>query len=184
MLCFQGCLFHTLLRIIVHPSTLASLSAFPLQLEQLYAAFPETHVNWAPDSWEGIPSETFTAVGQVCHIRDIEIEGYHVRLRRLLAEDHPSLVSIDSYQVAIERQYPDAPIGEVFAAFRNARAATVAMLASLTDSQWHRSGVFEGYGPVTVEGLVHFLCSHDHQHLAGLHWLLGQIVSQANHVAE
>ena len=161
----------------MHARSLASLSAFPDQLEQLYACFPDTHANWAPASWEGIPSETFTAVEQVCHIRDIEIEGYHVRLRRLLAEDHPSLVSIDSYQVAKERRYPDAPAAQVFAAFRGARAETVRMLEALDDSQWSRGGVFEGYGPVTVKGLVHFLCSHDQQHLAGMHWLLGQIAS-------
>ena len=28
--------------------------------------------------------------------------------------------------------------------------------------------VFEGYGPVTLAALVHYLCSHDQQHLAGL----------------
>ena len=162
----------------MHALSLASLGAFPDQLEQLYACFPGTHVHWAPASWEGIPSETFTAVEQICHIRDIEIEGYHVRLRRLLAEDNPSLESIDSYQVAKERRYPDAATAQVFAAFRSARAETVRMLAALDASQWSRSGVFEGYGPVTVKGLVHFLCSHDQQHLAGLHWLLGQIESE------
>ena len=162
----------------VYALSLASLGAFPGQLEQLYACIPDTHANWAPASWEGIPSETFTAVEQICHIRDIELDGYHVRLRRLLAEDNPSLESIDSYQVAKERGYPDAATTEIFAAFRSARAETVRMLEALADSQWSRSGVFEGYGPVTVKGLVHFLCSHDQQHLAGLHWLLGQIESQ------
>lgn len=158
-------------------SPFASLSSFPLQLEQLYACFPETYTNWAPPSWEGIPSETFTAVEQICHIRDIEIDGYHVRLRRLLAEDAPILVSIDSYLVAQERGYPDASAAEIFAAFRQARQTTVGMLESLSENQWQRAGVFEGYGPVTVRGLAHYLCSHDQQHLAGLHWLLGQISS-------
>jgi hypothetical protein len=162
----------------MHARSLASLSAFPDQLERLYACVPDTHANWRPASWEGIPSETFTAVEQICHIRDIEIEGYHVRLRRLLAEDNPSLVSIDSYQVAKERRYPDAATAEIFGAFRRARTDTVRLLEALDDSQWSRRGVFEGYGPVTVKGLVHFLCSHDQQHLAGLHWLLGQIESQ------
>lgn len=162
---------------MVHISTLCALRSFPDQLEALYAAFPATHADWAPPSWDGIPSETFTAIGQLCHIRDIEIDGYHVRLRRLLDEDQPGLVSIDSYQVARERRYPDAPAGELFAAFRQARALTVDLLESLSDSQWRRSGVFEGYGPVTVAGLAHYLCSHDQQHLAGLHWLLGQIAS-------
>jgi len=157
--------------------TLSALSSFPDQLETLYAAFAPAQADWAPPSWEGIPSETFTAIGQLCHIRDIEIDGYHVRLRRLLDEDQPSLVSIDSYQVARERRYPDAAAGEILAAFRQARAVTVGLLASLSDSQWRRGGVFEGYGPVTVAGLAHYLCSHDQQHLAGLHWLLGKIAS-------
>ena len=37
---------------------------------------------------------------------------------------------------------------------------------------------FEGYGPLTLRALVHYLCSHDQQHLAGLQWLLGKIESQ------
>ncbi len=148
-------------------SPFASLSAFPTQLEQLYASFPETHTNWAPASWDGIPSETFTAVEQICHIRDIEIDGYHLRLRRLLAEEEPILVSIDSYQLAQERAYPDAAAADILAAFRQARRVTVGMLESLTESQWRRRGVFEGYGPVAVRGLAHYLCSHDQQHLAG-----------------
>jgi hypothetical protein len=35
--------------------------------------------------------------------------------------------------------------------------------------------MFEGYGRVTLRGLVHYLCSHDQQHLSGLQWLLGKI---------
>ncbi len=162
---------------MAHASTFSSLGRFPQQLEQLYAAFPDGYTHWAPPSWEGIPSETFTAIEQICHIRDIEVDGYHVRLRRLLDEDEPSLVSIDSYQVARERKYPDASVGAILLAFREARTVTVDLLESLTESQWRRNGVFEGYGPVTVEALAHYLCSHDQQHLAGLHWLLGKIAS-------
>jgi hypothetical protein len=35
--------------------------------------------------------------------------------------------------------------------------------------------VFEGYGPLTMRSLIHYLCSHDQQHLAGLQWLAGKI---------
>lgn len=154
-------------------SILSALRSFPDQLEQLYATVAAPCAHWTPPSWEGIPSETFTAIEQVCHIRDIEIDGYHLRFRRLLTETAPVLVSIDSYAVARERAYPDAPVAQVFADFRAARAETVRLLASLTDAQWQRRGEFEGYGPVTVRGLAHYLCSHDQQHLAGLHWLMG-----------
>ena len=56
-----------------------------------------------------------------------------------------------------------------------ARAGTIAMLRALDPASFDRPAEFEGYGSVTLRGLVHFLCSHDQQHLAGLQWLLGKI---------
>ncbi len=159
----------------MHPVTLHTLAAFPLQLEAHYAAIPEAFQHWAPASWEGVPSEPLTAIEQVCHVRDIEIEGYHVRLRRTLAENNPTLVSIDTDALVRERNYGAANVAEAFAAFRAARAQTVALIADLTPAQLERTAVFEGYGPLTLRSLVHYLCSHDQQHLAGLQWLLGKI---------
>jgi hypothetical protein len=76
-------------------ATLAALSTFPDQLERLFGAFPPAYVRWAPPSWEGIPSETFTAIEQICHVRDIETDGYRVRIGRLLREENPTLLSLD-----------------------------------------------------------------------------------------
>jgi DinB family protein len=159
----------------MHPITLAALDAFPLALEQHYAAIPPEFVHWAPDSWDGVPSEPFTAIEQVCHVRDIEIEGYQVRFRRTLGEDSPLLPSIDSEAVAKQRDYGRADVAQVFARFRAARADTIAMLRTLTPRELERPAVFEGYGPVSMRGLIHYLCSHDQQHLSGLQWLLGKI---------
>ena len=80
----------------MNPVTLRALEAFPSQLEEHYAAIPEAFRHWTPASWEGVPSEPFTAIEQVCHVRDIEVEGYHVRIRRTLAERDPVLASVDS----------------------------------------------------------------------------------------
>jgi hypothetical protein len=85
------------------------------------------------------------------------------------------LASIDSEVVAKERNYGRADASAVFAAFRAARAQTMTLLRGLELSQFERPAIFEGYGPVTLRGLVHYLCSHDQQHLAGLQWLLGKI---------
>ena len=89
----------------MHPITFAALEAFPRELEKHYAAFPARFVHWAPPSWDGVPSEPFTALEQICHVRDIEIEGYQVRFRRTLDENSPLLPSIDSEAVAKERNY-------------------------------------------------------------------------------
>jgi hypothetical protein len=159
----------------MHPITLAALEAFPRELEKHYAAFPAEFVHWAPPSWEGVPSEPFTAIEQICHVRDIEVEGYQVRFERTLTEESPLLPSIDSETVAKERDYGRADAARVFADFRAARRKTMHLLEGLEEPQLERLAEFEGYGPVTLRGLIHYLCSHDQQHLAGLQWLLGKI---------
>ncbi len=159
----------------LNPATLAALQAFPQHLEAHFAAIPAALRHWAPDSWDGVPSEALTALEQVCHVRDIEVDGYQVRIRRTLAEQHPLLASLDTDALVRERRYGEDDAQAALAAFRAARAQTVATLAALSPAQLARSAEFEGYGPLTLRSLAHYLCSHDQQHLAGLQWLLGKI---------
>jgi hypothetical protein len=58
---------------------ITTLANFPDLLEANFAAVPIALVHWRPDSWEGMPSERLTAMEQICHVRDIEVDGYHVR---------------------------------------------------------------------------------------------------------
>jgi hypothetical protein len=157
-------------------ATLHALAAFPQQLEAFYEAIPAPYKHWTPQSWEGIPSEGFTAIEQVCHVRDIEIEGYHLRFRRTLEENSPTLESIDGYALARDRIYANADAADAINAFRAARARTIGMISGLNAEQLARPAMFEGT-PVTVRGLIHLLCSHDQQHLAGLQWLLCRIAA-------
>jgi hypothetical protein len=149
----------------------------PDSLEGLFRSFPEGSALWKPASWEGIPGEAFAALEQICHVRDIEIDGYHVRIRRLLAERQPLLVSLDGFAFAAERRYAEADASEALASFRAARGETVALLGTVSEEQLQRRGEFERVGPVTLAGVVHLLCTHDHQHLACLHWLLAKLTS-------
>jgi len=161
----------------VDPVTLDALRAFPDLLEAHFARFPASRRHWAPASWDGVPSEALTAVEQLCHVRDIEIDGYHRRIERTLAEDNPFLPSIDTDALARDRRYGASNAEEALASFRAARLWTIGIVEGLTPAQLDRPAVFEGYGPVTLCSLVHYLCSHDQQHLAGLQWLLGKIAS-------
>lgn len=161
-------------------ATLEALASFPDQLDAYYSAFPFEYRHWAPASWDGVPSEPFTAIEQLCHVRDIEMEGYQVRIRRTLAEENPLLVSLDSERLARERDYAGANATAVLADLRLARSQTLALITSITPEQLLRPAHFEGYGDLTLHSLVHYLCSHDQQHLAGLQWLLGKIVAEVH----
>jgi hypothetical protein len=155
-------------------ATLDELAAFPGRLEALYDAVPAACRHWAPDSWDGLNGETFTALEHVCHVRDIEIDGYHVRLRRALTESNPELASIDGYAFAQARSYGTSDADDALARFRSARAETLRLIQGLGEEQFGRPARFEG-ADVTVRGLVHTLCRHDYLHLAGLQWLLAKI---------
>jgi hypothetical protein len=159
----------------LNPATVAALTDFPRQLELFFHAIPETHRLWSPPSWEGIPSEPYHALGQVCHVRDIETDGYHLRFARTLHETRPMLASLDGDAMAAQRRYDAADALQALATFRAARAKTMAMVTAFTPADLARQAVFEGYGPLTLRSLVHYLCSHDQQHLAGLQWLMGKI---------
>ncbi len=159
---------------MIDATTLNTLTEFPQRLEAHYAAIPDEFKHWAPPSWEGVPSEPFTAIEQICHVRDIEIDGYHERFRRTLQEHNPTLPSVEGETLAKERAYATSDAVEVFAAFRIARAQTLELISEWSPEQLARPAIFEGH-PSSLRGLVHYLCSHDQQHLAGLQWLLGKI---------
>ena len=141
----------------LNPATLQAMADFPRQLEQFYNAIPQSHKDWTPPSWEGIPSENFTAIAQICHVRDIEIDGYHVRIQRTLSETNPLLESLDGYVMEKERDYASADAREALAAFSAARVKTMAILSGVTPQQLDRTAEFEGYGALTLRSLVHYL---------------------------
>jgi len=160
----------------VEAATLAALSDFPARLEAFYAAIPPGFSNWHPPAWTGIPSEPFTPIEQICHVRDIEIDGYQERFARTLRETYPVLGNIDGETLARQRSYSSDDPNEVFDAFRAARTRTLAMIDAFTAQDLLRPAHFDGQA-ATLRGLVHYLCSHDQQHLSGIQWLLAHIAA-------
>lgn len=156
---------------------LAELEQMPEELVRAVRAVPEAQLCWLPETRGGSPGETFSAIEHVCHLRDIESEGYHVRIRRMLEETEPSLESLNGDEMARERGYAEADLNEALAAFGALRAQTVARLRAVTTEQLARTGEFAEYGRLSLRGLVHYLRSHDQQHLAGIQWLAGKAAS-------
>jgi hypothetical protein len=154
--------------------TVAALARFPRGFEAHYRSIPAEFRGWAPASWDGFDGERFTGIEHLCHVRDIEVEGYRVRFRRALSEENPTLDSIDGYELARSRNYSRTTDSDALESFRTARQETLQMISALRDDQLSRPAVFEG-SPVTVRGLIHHLCKHDYLHLAGVQWLLARI---------
>jgi hypothetical protein len=163
----------------MNSTTISALKDFPSQFEQFFYAIPETSWQWSPESWEGIPSESFNAIEQICHVRDVEIDGYHIRFQQMLNETNPTLENLDGYALVQQNNYAQSDPARVLKDIRTARKKTLQLIENLTETELERIGYFEGYGQLTVKSLSHYLCSHDQQHLSGLQWLLGKIESNA-----
>ena len=118
------------------------------------------------------PSDTFSPVEQCWHLADLEAEGYGARLRRLRDEDEPALPDFDGAAVARERRYRTRSLAAGVDAFRRARAANLAFIRGLKESEWQRAGTQEGVGRVALCDLPAMMAEHDAGHRAEIEdWL-------------
>ena len=120
------------------------------------------------------PAE-FSALENVCHLRDLELQGYTTRIERMLDETDPVLADFDGARVAAESDYNAEPLGEALQTFTIARGENVKKLRSLTDEQLQREGALAGVGKITLRQLGEMMREHDEGHLYALSMLRQQL---------
>ena len=108
--------------------------------------------------------DEFSLVEQFCHLRDIEMDGYLLRIGRILNEDHPQLPDLDGSRLAVERRYLSQDPIAALAEFTAVRTANVDRLRGTTPDQRERSGELEGTGNVTLSRLTQMMREHDTVH--------------------
>ncbi len=139
-----------------------SLLATPLTVSLLIKGLSEEQLRH-----RNSPDE-FTALENLCHLRDIEVEGYSQRIMKIVKENQPSLPDIDGGRLAIERDYNHQDANEALAQFNRARASNVEILRGLSETDMSREGTLEGMGTVTLEKLVQMMQEHDEGHVSEL----------------
>jgi hypothetical protein len=147
-----------------------ALAAFPGTMrEALAAAGPNLRIR-ARDG-------RFAMVEHMCHLADLETEGFGARIERLLTEDQPSWGEFDGERVAMERRYLEQDAQNALERFAQSRAANVARLRTASQSDWQRTGTHEGMGPVTLARLVELMLEHDRGHAEDIQVLLKELRS-------
>jgi DinB family protein len=112
--------------------------------------------------------DSFSVLETVWHLRDIESEGFLVRIGSLLSEENPFLPDLDGAKLAAERRYNERDLNEGLEGFRSARLASVTALRLAGPRALDRAGVLEGVGPITLGGLVERMLEHDRDHLGDI----------------
>ena len=107
--------------------------------------------------------EEFSLGEHACHLRDVEREGYGVRLARMLAEDCPALEGFDGAAVAKERDYPSQDARAAAREFARLRADFVARAAALPAQSFSRTATFGGRRIMLCD-LLAMMVEHDRGH--------------------
>lgn len=98
----------------------------------------------------------------VHHIADSEMTSA-IRLRKLVAEDNPTIEGYDE-KVFAESLTRDRPIEPSLEAVRWARESTMQILDRLTEDEWKKAGTHTELGPYSVERWLEVYAAHCHDH--------------------
>jgi uncharacterized damage-inducible protein DinB len=142
-----------------HPLSepIAALASMPAFVDATLARVPR-------DRWiERHGPEAFSLVEQACHLRDVEREGYLVRVRRMLEEEMPRLAGFDGAAAARQRDYLSQDAKVAAQQFAAARTEVLALLSATTQDQLKRGAVFMDER-ITLADLVHLMVEHDREH--------------------
>jgi hypothetical protein len=153
-------------------SLVEALEGTPRSIRQLADDLAEVDARWKPSGKE------WSMLELVCHLNDIEQEGYTVRIEKLLHETRPFLADIDGDRLAEERNYNGQGFETTLRAFTRAREANVRVIKALSPDQLNRSGVFENVGPVTLATLLQMMREHDKGHLQDLSSLRDRLIER------
>ena len=110
------------------------------------------------------PNNAFAPIEQVWHLADLEKEGFHQRVTRLLHEDYPMLSDFDGTQAANDKNYLSKELRVGLAQFQHYRQLNLQLFAQLSESQWRRRGTLDGFGEVSLCDMPGFLFQHDNAH--------------------
>ena len=107
----------------------------------------------------------WSAAEIVHHLADSETTSA-LRIRKLLAEEHPIIHGYDQELFARKLRYQEREIAPSLEAFRQARATTLQLLPLMSDADWAREGWHTESGRYSAETWLRIYAIHAHNHAA------------------
>lgn len=107
----------------------------------------------------------WTAREVVHHLADSEMTSA-LRVRKLVAEEDPTIYGYDEALWARRLHYDARPIGPSLEALAAARTSTADLLDRLSEAEWARTGTHTESGAYGVERWLEIYAAHAHDHAA------------------
>ena len=144
------------------------LAAFPATLKDAVAAAGSQVRVRASDGG-------FALVEHLCHLADLESEGYGARIERLLSDERPVWDDFDGAAIATARNYLEQDPDAAYQRFVSARHANLARLQAATADDWNKKGTHRGIGDVSLHDVAEMMVEHDRSHAAEIAALVKEL---------
>ncbi|HEU4438274.1 MAG TPA: DinB family protein [Methylomirabilota bacterium] len=125
----------------------------PARLEAAIAAVPPEARQWRPAPGEWSAHEV------VWHCADSETNGA-ARIRYLMCEPDPLVLSYDESVWAVALDYHGQPLPPALATVRAVRASTALVIRALPEDAWRREGRHTASGRYTAEDWLRIYAEH------------------------
>jgi hypothetical protein len=99
----------------------------------------------------------------ICHLADFEIV-YADRLKRVIAENEPTMFGGDPDTFAARLAYHERDLAEELALIESIRGSTTRILRTLNDADFARVGRHSEAGPLALEELLKRVANHATHH--------------------
>jgi uncharacterized damage-inducible protein DinB len=103
----------------------------------------------------------------VIHLQDSELV-YLDRMKRVVAEDNPTLIAFDENRFVDRLLYPQQSIEDALTLIEVGRRQWLRVLAGLPQEAYQRCGTHSQAGPMTLQALLHGAVEHLEHHLGFL----------------
>jgi hypothetical protein len=119
---------------------------------------------YSPEQLAAIPSDgEWSALAVLAHVRASD-DILAPRLVAMLAREEPALPAFDERRWGEVMGYADADFQELLATFTFRRVELVRALRRLSSHDWHRVGVHESRGQITIVETLRHLVEHESEH--------------------
>ena len=157
---------HELLSLLGERRVIDVLAATPGEIRSLIAGLTADELRRRPTPGEWSITE------QIGHLWDDEVL-YGFRARAILAEDEPLLIGTNQDRW---NALPKPPLPDVLAAYVALRAANLALLHGIPDTEWDKAGIHQERGRTTFRLLWETVAGHGLAHLQQLQRTIAQLL--------
>jgi hypothetical protein len=123
---------------------------------------------WVPDDAEAKQIGKWSIQQVVIHSVDSDLVCAD-RLKRMIAEENPTLIGYDENKFVANLFYDDQPVEKAVELLSLNRELLANVLRRLPDSAWSRRGTHNERGVLTVAGYLKSTVDHLEHHLSFIH---------------